>query len=113
MGWLKPKQEDVMVPCKKCGNKVGASSLRLDLDEKMMICPDCIKNKTIHKEIQKEVFKKPAEDGLVSITKREMPEEATNKRSHKCSSCGYKFMINMETRKPRNCPYCNGRVTSF
>ena len=103
-----------MVSCKKCGNKVPSSSLKLDLDEKMVICPDCIKNKAIHKEIQKEVFKKPVEDELVSITKRErVPEDAANKRSHKCSSCGYKFMINLETQKPKNCPYCNARVTSF
>ena len=49
---------DALVPCKKCGNKVPASSLKLDLDEKKMICQDCIKNKHIHKEIEKEAYHK-------------------------------------------------------
>ena len=97
--------QDVLVPCKKCGNKVPTSSLKLDLDEKKMICPDCIKNKGIHKEIEKEVFHKDAP--------QPQPEEQKTKIAHKCNSCGYKFKIDMETKKPRNCPYCNSRVTSF
>ncbi|MBI2541978.1 hypothetical protein HYV80_04670 [Candidatus Woesearchaeota archaeon] len=105
MEWLKPKQEDVMVPCRKCGNKVTASSLKLDFDEKKMICPDCIKNKSIHKEIEKEVFHKPEQ--------RHAEAETDAKISHKCSSCGYKFKIDPETKKPKNCPYCNARVLSF
>ena len=93
-----------MVLCKKCGNKVTASSLKLDFDEKKMICPDCVKNKGIHKEIEKDVFHKEE--------KKEI-EEKTNKVGHKCTSCGYKFMINTDTKTPRNCPYCNARVMSI
>ena len=44
--------KDIMVVCKKCGNKAAASSLKLDVDEKLMICPECVKNKKIHKEIK-------------------------------------------------------------
>ena len=99
------KMQEIMVPCKKCGNKVPASSLKLDLDEKKMICPDCIKDKGIHKEIEKEVFHKEEE--------KESQPEQTSRIAHKCSSCGYKFKIDPETKKPRNCPYCNARVLSF
>ena len=98
--------EDIMVLCKKCGNKAPASSMKLDLDEKLMICPDCIKNKKIHKEIKEEVFHKKEE-------RKEFEEQRPAKVGHKCSSCGYKFMIDPETRKPKNCPYCNSRVMSF
>ncbi len=94
-----------MVLCKKCGNKVPASSLKLDLDEKKMICPDCVKNKGIHKEIEKEVFHK--EEASKSA------EESKQKIAHKCTSCGYKFKIDIETKTPRNCPYCNARVMGF
>jgi len=94
-----------MVICKKCGNKAPASSMRLDFDEKLMICPDCIKNKKIHKEIEEDVFHKKEEEVY--------EEEKLSKISHKCTSCGYKFMINAETKIPRNCPYCNARVLSF
>ncbi len=98
--------EDVLVVCKKCGNKAPASSMKLDYDEKLTICPDCVKNKKIHKEIQEEVFHKNEEIEKSS-------EEAPKKVAHKCASCGYKFMINSETKVPRNCPYCNARVLSF
>ena len=100
--------EDILIICKKCGNKAPASAMRLDLDEKLMICPDCIKNKKIHKEIKEDIFHKK------EIKQSEQPaDEASKKISHKCSSCGYKFMINSETKIPRNCPYCNARVLSF
>ncbi len=93
-----------MVLCKKCGNKAPVSSMKLDLDEKLMICPDCVKNKKIQKEINEEVFHKKESKEL---------EETPTKVGHKCTSCGYKFMINVETKMPRNCPYCNARVLSF
>ena len=98
--------EDILVICKKCGNKAPASAMRLDLDEKLIICPDCVKNKHIHKEIEREVLHKK-EVG------QEPQEEKSSKVGHKCTSCGYKFMINPESRTPKNCPYCNARVTSF
>ena len=97
---------EVMVPCKECGNKVPVSSLKMDIDIGKMVCPDCIKNKHIHKEIEKEVLHKKE-------TKLEAPEESSRKVGHKCSSCGYKFMINTESRTPKNCPYCNTRILSF
>ena len=99
--------ENIMVLCKKCGNKVPASSLKLDLDEKKMICPDCIKNKGIHKEIEKEVFNKQDDSS------KPFQEEKSSRIAHKCTSCGYKFKIDPETNKPKNCPYCNARVTGF
>ena len=98
--------QDVMVPCKKCNNKVPASSLKLDYDERLMICPDCIKNKKIHKEIEKDIFHKAEE-------KKPEMEHSARKIAHKCTSCGYKFMINAETKSPKSCPYCNARVMSL
>ena len=100
--------QDVLVPCKKCGNKVPASSLKLDIDERMVICPDCIKNKKIHKEIMEELFHKKE-----MTAEKTFQEETSAKIAHKCNSCGYKFKIDVETKKPKNCPYCNARVMSF
>ncbi|MBI2659380.1 hypothetical protein HYX05_04765 [Candidatus Woesearchaeota archaeon] len=96
---------DVMVPCKKCGNKVPSSSLKLDIDLRMVVCPDCIKNKSIHKKIKEEIFHQKEEKAA--------EEAKSSKVGHKCTSCGYKFKIDPETNKPRNCPYCNARVMSF
>ncbi|MEK6828272.1 MAG: hypothetical protein AABX78_02885 [Nanoarchaeota archaeon] len=99
---------DIMVICKKCGNKVPSSSLKLDIDLKMVVCQDCIKNKKIHKEIEKDVFHKPEPDAGSMAN-----DEKSAKIGHKCSSCGYRFKIDPETKVPRNCPYCNARVMSF
>lgn len=110
---------DAMVPCKGCNNKVPASSLKMDLDIGKMVCPDCIKNKKIHKEIEQEALhknpmaqmqNKPSTQQTAAIHS----EEPTSSRiSHKCTSCGYKFKIDPETGKPKNCPYCNARVMGF
>ena len=97
--------QEIMVSCKKCGNKVPASSLKLDLDIGLMVCPDCIKNKHIHKEIEKEAFHKE--------NVKQVQEEKPDKIAHKCTSCGYKFKIDLETKKPKYCPYCNARVMGF
>lgn len=96
-----------MVPCKGCGNKVPASSLKMDLDIGKMVCPDCIKNKKIHKEIKEDIFHKKEENKAI------VDEEKPAKISHKCTSCGYKFKIDPETKIPKNCPYCNARVIGF
>ena len=99
------KMEEIMIICRKCGNKVLSSSLKLDLDEKLMICSDCVKNKKIQKEIKEEVFHKKEENIET--------KEEKYKIVHKCTSCSYKFKIDPETKIPRNCPYCNARVLSF
>ena len=104
--------EDFKVICKKCGNKAPASSMKLDYDEKLTICPDCVKNKKIHKEIQQEVFHKK-EDDIAADFRSKSSEERVAKVGHKCTSCGYKFLINAETRTPKNCPYCNTRIMGF
>ena len=107
--------EDIMVLCKKCRNKVPASMLRLDLDEKLMICQECIKGKKIHKEIEKDILHKghPKENLSSSTTTVFQNEEKPSKIAHKCTSCGYKFKIDPETSKPKSCPYCNTRVMGF
>jgi|SRR3989338_5907113 len=97
---------DAMVPCKGCNNKVPASSLKMDLDIGKMVCPECIKNKKIHKEIEKDVFHKDSQS-------MQAEEPKSSKIAHKCTSCGYKFKIDQETGKPKNCPYCNSRVMGF
>src|SRR3989338_2269058 len=103
--------QDIMVSCKKCGNKAPASSMKLDLDEKLMICQDCVKSKVIHKEIKEEVSHKSEKQNFPGNTQKPKisgeKEEKSGRIGHKCTSCGYKFMINPETGKPKNCPYCN------
>ena len=111
---------DAMVPCKNCNNKVPASSLKMDLDIGKMVCPDCIKNKKIHKEIEQEAFHKEQKENIMIKTIGNQPQMQTvpqepksGKIAHKCTSCGYKFKIDPETKIPKYCPYCNSRIMSF
>jgi len=101
---------DAIVPCKKCSNKVPASSLKMDIDLKMMVCPECVKNKKIHKEIEQDAFHKGDKPSQIQVSAGQTSEAKPDKIGHKCSSCSYKFKIDMKTRKPKNCPYCNARV---
>ena len=105
---------DVLVPCKKCSNKVPSTSLKLDLDEGKMICPDCIKNKKIHREIEKEVHhKQDSKQPMMQQQQKKAEEDKPMKSTQKCTSCGYTFKVNFETRTPKNCPYCNNRILGF
>lgn len=107
--------QEIMVPCKGCNNKVTVSSLKMDLDIGKMVCPDCIKNKGIHKEIEQEAFHKQEENVMIKSAEGQshIQAEAPSKIGHKCTSCGYKFKIDLETKIPKYCPYCNARVMSF
>ncbi len=110
---------DAMVPCKECSNKVPASSLKMDLDIGKMVCPDCVKNKKIHKEIENEAMHKKQATQMQNssstpqVTVMHSKEPASSRIAHKCTSCGYKFKIDPETKSPKNCPYCNSRVMSY
>lgn len=97
-----------MVVCKKCGNKAPSSSMKLDIDEGLVICTECLKNKAVKREIKETVFhkKEPEIRDFDSGGNGAKPE----KIRHQCSSCGFKFRLNAETKTPKNCPYCNARV---
>ena len=90
---------DVLVPCKKCGNKVPSTTLKLDLDIGMVICPDCIKNKKIHKEIERSVYKQDAKQA--PLPQKEAEEDKPLKSMHKCQSCDYLFKVNYDTKTPK------------
>ena len=92
--------KDIIVICKKCGNKVSSTSLKMDPDEKVMMCQNCLRNKQIHREIQQEFGKRPQKPMF----------EKPVKVMHKCPSCNYSFRVNPETKVPKNCPYCNKLV---
>ena len=105
---------EIMVPCKKCNNKVPVSSLKMDLDEGKMICPDCIKNKKIHKEIEKEAYHKQDQKmPSQQAPQKRVEDDRPLKSTQKCTSCGYTFKVNFDTKTPKNCPYCNNRVMGF
>ena len=105
MKFFRSKMEDVMVLCKKCGAKAPSSSMKLDIDERLVICQECVKGKNVQKEVQQKAALKK------EIPILENPEqEKSSKVGHKCSACGFKFRVDVENKKPKNCPYCNARI---
>ena len=93
--------EDVMVLCKKCGAKAPSSSMKLDIDEGLVICPECVKGKNVQ---QKAALKKDVPKSA------DAEQEKSSRVGHKCSACGFKFRVDVENKKPKNCPYCNARI---
>jgi len=106
------EQKDVMVVCKKCKNSVPSSIIRMDLDNKMMVCQTCLKEgkKAAPAKTDSSQFQRQS-----SISFNEKPVEkpktiVINKVKHRCEKCNYAFNANLETMNPRMCPYCGREV---
>lgn len=102
--------EDVMVLCKKCGGKAPSSQMKLDPDVQMFICPECIKSKPVRKEVKSAAQGKDANSQPFEAAAKRKIEDTASKVSHKCSSCGFRFRVNVDAKTPKNCPYCNTRI---
>lgn len=118
----------IMVKCKKCGRKSDAESFVLDNVEKMMLCPLCIKerktkkstpqikvikdaegkilkekNINVKEEIKKQII--PVENNFVSVIKLD-----SERVKYKCPKCGFGFIYNIVTGRPKICGYCAEQV---
>jgi hypothetical protein len=108
--------EDVIVKCNQCGGQAKAGEFVLDADYKMMVCPNCIRQKNMPKKPQVEAngqVKEPkpkdwdADDEI--IAKQFAKKQATQKpqlkegMKLKCKKCDYVFVY----KNQRVCPYCN------
>jgi len=99
---------EILVVCRKCQSKAPSSVMKLDVDEKMMICPNCVKSKqaprklseTLHEQGPTMQFSRPSGPGT----------ESADKVKQKCKRCQFAFKVNMETKTPKYCPYCNAPV---
>lgn len=97
-------EADIMVSCRKCGSKTPAAQMKMDLDEKMMVCPNCLKLKK-NVEISRKIVSEPAKEPV--IEEKMVPESSSSSKiKHQCQSCGYAFNVNVETKTPKLCPYC-------
>jgi len=122
----------IMVKCRNCGKEAAASSFVLDYVYRMVVCPQCIKDRqkreVIHKEAkqqaedvkkqEEELRKRPAGwDREDEYLERAYAEKESNalpiveispgKFRYRCPKCKYKFIYNRATNTPSVCPYCN------
>ena len=121
----------IKVPCKKCGKQADANSFILDLDCKMMVCAQCVKdgkklNAKTAEEKQLETAKSAkipkapgwdAEDEYLEKmhsvkAKQKVAVEKIDEESvrYQCPHCKYTFKYNILRQKPGNCPYCSSSI---
>jgi len=120
----------IKVKCRNCGKEYPADTFVLDYVYKMMVCPQCVKDRQrkeiVHKEAQQQVLQETAKKPAGWDHEDEMIEKAyaaklartgsapghlvptpDGKYKYRCPRCKYEFAYNKATNTPSRCPYCN------
>jgi len=123
----------IKVKCRNCGKEYPSNTFVLDHVYRMMVCPQCVKDRQrkeiVHKEAQQQVVqetsKKPKgwdhEDEMIEKAYAAKQARATSatgssspliqtpdgKYKYRCPRCKYEFAYNKATNTPSHCPYCN------
>jgi DNA-directed RNA polymerase subunit RPC12/RpoP len=111
----------IQAKCKKCGRQANAEAFVLDYDFKMMVCPQCIKEKRLKKEVRDELAKEAnkhtpgwdSEDEYLERTYKSKVNASVKvtklddeKVRYKCPKCNYEFIYDIDRKVPGRCPYC-------
>ena len=121
----------IKVKCRNCGKEYPSNSFVLDHVYRMVVCPQCVKDRQrkeiVHKEAAQqqavqEIAKKPVgwdhDDELIerahaakqaksSSAPGSLVKTADGKYKYRCPRCKYEFAYNKQTNTPSHCPYCN------
>lgn len=103
---------EILVVCRKCGSKAPSSLMKLDVDERLMICPNCVKNKQQPRKLS-DMMPTKEEHSMIFSKPSKPSGEPSDKIKQKCKRCQFEFKLNLETKTPRYCPYCNAPVFGF
>jgi len=120
--------------CRKCQRPSSVAAFVLDPVYKMMVCPNCVKDRRSQEIVQKELkqlkesgkVEKPqpkgwdAEDEKLERAfkaKKENVVEAEridpDKIKYSCPKCSYKFIYDEDRKKPNSCPYCGTPIKRY
>lgn len=111
------QSDDVKVKCRQCGGEARASEFVLDPDFKMMVCPNCVRQKGVPKKTEQAVKKEQAvsnkpkdwdadDEALEKLYRQKQATKKPNLTEGmklKCKKCDYVFVF----KGTRQCPYCN------
>jgi ribosome-binding protein aMBF1 (putative translation factor) len=121
----------VKAVCKHCGKQADANSFILDIEYKMMVCAQCVKERknpklenkdAKEKETAKSVKlpKAPGWDAEDEYLEKMQPLKAKQKVTvqkiddefvrYQCPHCKYTFKYSIVRQKPGNCPYCSSSI---
>ncbi|HII71708.1 TPA: hypothetical protein HA265_03055 [Candidatus Woesearchaeota archaeon] len=106
---------EVQVKCRRCGKHTSSAALVLDPVYRMMVCPNCVKERlNPKKEEPKDV--KPVgwdkDDEVLAKTYKPKVYTPDGKRKHTCSKCRHSFIHDSVKKYPMNCPMCGTKVSS-
>lgn len=118
-----------LVLCKRCGKKAPADSFVLDHLHKMIVCPDCAKERRSSKgtvtPVAQEEKKEPAKPAGWDSEDEYLEKFYKQKRilgslnfekidydsgMYTCPKCREKFVYNIPKRYPGACPNCGNKV---
>ena len=123
--------KEVSATCRKCGRTAPASSFILDVEYKMMICPQCLKERRTKEQVYKELKEeketetqepqKPVgwdkEDEYLERAFKQKEKQnkhyqrvGDGKINYSCLKCKYKFIYDEDNKHPRTCPYCGTEI---
>jgi DNA-directed RNA polymerase subunit RPC12/RpoP len=129
--------QGIKVACRKCGKQVNSTELVLDGVYKMMVCPNCVKERKTQEakkasapEVEDEDLKieaqqkKPvgwdAEDELLNRAAAEKERQTVkvekldgSRVKYSCPKCKYTFVYDTIRRFPSTCPYCSTTIFRF
>ena len=114
----------ISVKCRRCNKTSDSEQFVLDPVFKMMVCPNCVKERksALNKkpESKQEISRPPgwdAEDEYLeksykhkssaTVSAREMSD---GKVSYKCPNCKYSFIYDPVRKHPGRCPYCSSGI---
>jgi DNA-directed RNA polymerase subunit RPC12/RpoP len=129
---------EVKVPCKRCGRMSPASQYILDPVYGMMVCQLCLKERkskaaalvlrqdrqNAEAKKEEELKNKPAgwdaeDEYLEKAYARKKQSQAAAERidsnhfNYTCPKCKYRFVYDTERKFPKACPYCNSQIFSM
>lgn len=95
------------VKCQRCQRIYPAEQYVLDYRYKMVVCPQCAK--------EKDPKPKPAPEAQAEVI-RSIPKPAANSEAKhavtsekikvRCKKCKFEFKYDEKTKTPSRCPYC-------
>jgi DNA-directed RNA polymerase subunit RPC12/RpoP len=121
--------------CKRCGREAISEEFILDPIFKMMVCPECVKERKNQSFVQSRAKVKEQAKAAAEAEKKSRPagwdaEDSEIERAFKtkqssapkiekiddehvkytCKKCKYEFVFNVYKRMPGRCPYCGAEV---
>lgn len=123
------------VKCRRCGQNAKSEEFTLDPVYKMMVCPNCVKERKMSAMVQKKQAQDAVRTQKIEEQRKQMPpgwdsEDIEINRSYSekqsnrpvieridddrikytCKKCKYAFTYYTTQGRPGRCPYCSTAV---